>query len=212
MTGLTRRSTMAFFSDARCHYSQRVRIVLAEKGITVDIEECTTDKLPQELIDVNPYGSLPTLLDRELALFDSKVMMEYLDERFPHPPLLPVYPVARAECRQLIHRVERDWAPVIDKLMRDPSSDDAGKKMLAQSIIGMSPLFVDKPYFMSEEFSIADCCFAPILWRLGAVGIRIPSTRQTKPLQDYAERVFNRESFQASLSELEREMPNSFQQ
>lgn len=199
------RSTMALLSDPRSHYSQRVRIVLAEKGVTCDIEEYTPATVPSELADVNPYNSLPTLLDRDLVLYDSKVMMEYLDERFPHPPLLPVYPVARAQSRLWIQRIEKDWAPMVDRLMRgEGSAEDA--KELGQSLTGIAPIFSELPYFMSEEFTLTDCCLAPILWRIKEMCLKVDKSRQTKPLFDYMERIFSREAYQESLSSLEREM------
>src|SRR5690606_4813404 len=115
---VTKRSTMTYFSDARDHYSHRVRIVLAEKGVTVDVVEADPVNIPAELSELNPYNSLPTLVDRELTLYETRVMMEYLDERFPHPPLLPVYPVARAESRQFIYRIEYDWCPLVDTIVK----------------------------------------------------------------------------------------------
>lgn len=199
------RSTMALLSDPRSHYSQRVRIVLAEKGVSCDIEEYTPATVPSELADVNPYNSLPTLLDRDLVLYDSKVMMEYLDERFPHPPLLPVYPVARAQSRLWMQRIEKDWSPMVDRLMRgEGSAEDA--KELGQSLIGIAPIFSELPYFMSEEFTLTDCCLAPILWRVKEMDLKLDKSRQTKPLYDYMERLFSREAFQDSMSSLEREM------
>ena len=118
MTSITRRSTMTLLSDPLSHYSHRVRIVLAEKGISVDIEEYSDATVPPELADLNPYSTLPTLVDRDLVLYESRVMMEYLDERFPHPPLLPVYPVARALSRLWIYRIERDWSSHVDVLSK----------------------------------------------------------------------------------------------
>ena len=199
------RSTMALLSDPRCHYSQRVRIVLAEKGITCDIEEYRPDNVPSELADVNPYNSLPTLLDRDLVLYESKVMMEYLDERFPHPPLLPVYPVARAQSRLWMQRIERDWSPIVDRLLIGQGSE-ADTKELSQSLMGIAPIFSELPYFMSEEFTLVDCCLAPILWRVAEMGVKLPVNRQTRPLLTYMESMFKREAFQLSLSGLEKEM------
>ena len=115
---VAKRSSMTFFSDNTSHYSHRVRIVLAEKGVTVDMVECDSAHPPAELSELNPYNSLPTLVDRDLVLYESKVMMEYLDERFPHPPLLPVYPVARAESRLFIHRIEKDWCSLVDAIQQ----------------------------------------------------------------------------------------------
>lgn len=207
MAIVTKRSTMTFFSDSTSHYSHRVRIVLAEKGVTVDVLSIDPKDPPRELAELNPYNSLPTLLDRELVLFESKIMMEYLDERFPHPPLLPVYPVARGESRQFMYRIERDWCKLVDTII-DGSSKDAQKarKELKEGLLSLAPVFADKPYFMSDEFTLVDCCLAPILWRLTVLGIELPKTKQAKPLNDYMKRLFMRPGFKASLSEREREM------
>jgi RNA polymerase-associated protein len=199
---------MTLFSDNTCQYSHRVRIVLAEKGVTVDMVEAEGGNYPAELSDFNPYNSMPTLVDRELSLFESKVMMEYLDERFPHPPLLPVYPVARAESRQLMYRVERDWCPLVDIMVSQPSSANANAaiKELREQLMALSPLFAERHFFMSEEFTLVDCCVAPILWRLPALGVELPMTKQTKPLFGYMDRLFSREAFKESLTAQEREM------
>jgi RNA polymerase-associated protein len=199
---------MTFFSDNTSQYSHRVRIVLAEKGVTVDLIEADAAHPPAELADLNPYNSLPTLVDRELVLYESKVMMEYLDERFPHPPLLPVYPVARAESRLYIHRIEKDWCSLVDSILHS-RSDNVVKKStreLRESILGIAPIFAEKPFFMSDEFTLVDCCLAPILWRLPSLGVDIRSSKQSKPLLTYMDSLFNRDSFQESLTEQEREM------
>lgn len=205
---VAKRSSMTFYSDSMSHYSHRVRIVLAEKGVTVEMIESEGQHPPAELADLNPYNSLPTLVDRDLVLYESKVMMEYLDERFPHPPLLPVYPVARAESRLYIHRIEKDWCSLLDSIQHSRSENVVTKsiKELRESITAIAPIFSDKPFFMSEEFTLVDCCLAPILWRLPSLGVDIRSSKQTKPLLAYMDTLFARESFQASLSEQEREM------
>jgi RNA polymerase-associated protein len=199
---------MTFFSDPTSHYSHRVRIVLAEKGVTVDLIESDAAHPPEELSELNPYNSLPTLVDRDLVLYESKVMMEYLDERFPHPPLLPVYPVARAESRLLIHRIERDWCSLVDAILNTRSDNVIKKstKELKEGITAIAPIFAEKPFFMSDEFTLVDCCIAPILWRLPSLGVDIRSSKQTKPLLAYMDALFTRDSFQDSLSEQEREM------
>ncbi|MEJ2530876.1 MAG: glutathione S-transferase N-terminal domain-containing protein [Halioglobus sp.] len=205
---VAKRSSMTFFSDSTSHYSHRVRIVLAEKGVTVDLIEVDAAHPPEELAELNPYNSLPTLVDRDLVLYESKVMMEYLDERFPHPPLLPVYPVARAESRLLIHRIEKDWCSLVDAIQNTRSDNVVKKstKELREGILAISPIFAEKPFFMSEEFTLVDCCIAPILWRLPSLGIDIRPSKQSKPLLAYMDLLFNRDSFQESLSEQEREM------
>jgi RNA polymerase-associated protein len=199
---------MTLFSDPGSQYSHRVRIVLAEKGVTVDIEDIDANNVTQEILEANPYGTLPTLVDRDLALYESKVVMEYLDERFPHPPLLPVYPVARAQSRLWIHRIERDWCGLVDSIIADPQAkkSETARKKFAESLISISDIFVEMPFFMSEEFTLVDCCLAPMLWRLPQLGIEVPNTRQTKPLLAYIKRLFERAAFQESLSDLEREI------
>lgn len=204
---VAKRSSMTFYSDPSCQYSHRVRIVLAEKGVTVDIKDHEPDSVPKEVSDINPYSSLPTLVDRDLVLYEHHVMMEYLDERFPHPPLLPVYPVARGESRQLIYRIDRDWSSCVDAIVAAKSKDSVtrARKELRESLLAIAPVFDDKPYFMSDEFTLVDCCVAPILWRLPSLGIELPE-KQSKALDKYMERIFERESFQISLSEVEQEM------
>ncbi|MFP6806877.1 MAG: glutathione S-transferase N-terminal domain-containing protein [Pseudomonadales bacterium] len=205
---VAKHSSMIFYSDGNDHYSQRVRLVLAEKGVSVEIIDVEKGIMPEDLADLNPYNSLPTLVDRDLALYESMVIMEYLDERFPHPPLLPVYPVARAQSRLFIYRIQRDWCGHVDTIIAGRSKDtviDKARKELRESLITIAPIFNEKPYFMSDEFTLVDCCVAPILWRLTVMGIELPP-KHGKPILDYMNRIFEREGFQASLSEAEMDM------
>ena len=204
MSLATKRSSMTLFSDPRDHYSHRVRMVLCEKGVSVDIVEVDPDDRPDELSQINPYNTLPTLLDRDLVLYQSNVIMEYLDERFPHPPLLPVYPVARAQSKLLMHRIEKDWSSAVDLLMSG-SGKDKTRNELRESLAGIAPIFDDRKFFMNEEFSLVDCCVAPILWRLPAIDISLPE-KQTKSMQRYMNDMFSRETFIDSLTESELEM------
>lgn len=199
---------MTFFSDPRDHYSHRVRMVLAEKGVTVDIVDVDPSNKPEDLAEINPYNSVPTLLDRDLVLYESTIIMEYLDERFPHPPLLPVYPVARAQSRLLIHRIEKDWSGRVDILMSGKGREtviEKARKELRESIISVAPVFGEKPFFMSEEFTLVDCCVVPILWRLPVLDIKLPE-RTTKSMQRYMQMMFERPSFRESLTDAELEM------
>jgi len=205
---VTKRSSMTFFSDPQSHYSHRVRIVLAEKGVAVEVIDVDPENKPEEIADHNPYNSLPTLVDRELALYEPNIMMEYLDERFPHPPLLPVYPVARAHSRLLMYRIQKDWCVHVDTLLQGTASAaklDSARKELRESLIATAPIFDEKPYFLSEEFTIVDCLVAPLLWRLGTMGIELP-VKQVQSIQKYMDRLFARESFKSSLSDIEQEM------
>lgn len=201
-----KRSVMTLFSGPTDIFSHQVRIVLAEKGVSVEIENVEAGNLPQDLIDLNPYQTVPTLVDRELTLYDSRVVMEYLDERFPHPPLMPVYPVARGSSRLMMHRIEKDWYSLMYKIENKDPQADAARKQLKEEFILISPIFNEMPFFMSEEFSLVDCYLAPLLWRLPFWNIDILKGKETEGIRSYMERVFERDSFLASLTEAEREM------
>lgn len=195
------------YSDPADHYSHRVRLVLAEKGIAVQVFDINPEQGSGKLAEINPYGSLPTLIDRDLLLYEPGVIMEYLEERYPHPPLLPVYPVARANSRLLMHRIQSDWCVLADRILDRCSGESVCNQLrreLLKSLLDVSPLFAEKPYFLSEEPSLVDCCLLPLLWRLPLLGIELP--RSAKPLLEYMERQFARQAFQASLSAVERDM------
>lgn len=201
-----KRSVMTLYSGATDILSHRARIVLAEKGVSYEVINIEAHGKPEDLLELNPYGTVPTLVDRELALYETNIISEYLDERFPHPPLMPVYPVARAKARLIIYRFDREWMPLIRKLEAAKGNDlRAASKELASYISQLVPLFNSGPYFMGEEFTLVDCCIAPVLWRLPAWGITF-SPVETKAINKYAERVFQRDSFQASLTEAEQEL------
>lgn len=197
-----RRAVMTLFSGANDMYSHQVRIVLAEKGVNVDIHYVTADNMPEDLYEVNPYGSVPTLIDRELGLYRASIINEYLDERFPHPPLMPVYPVARGRCRLMMDRIENDWYSLARKVA---AGDEDARQELKESILSVAPVFAEQPFFMSEEFSLVDCYLAPLLWRLPAFGIELDGAA-AKPIKSYMLKVFERESFQASLTDLEKDI------
>lgn len=201
----SKRAAMILFSDPLCPYCHRVRMVLAEKGISVDVVDVDAHNLPSEVLDVNPYASVPTLVDRDLRLFESRIIIEYLDERFPHPPLLPVDPVARANARLFMYRVDRDWYAMMGRIFRGSEDDKVlARQELRESLIVTAPVFAAHPFFMSDEFSLVDCCVAPLLWRLPALGIQLPD--QAKAVRNYMTRIFAWESFRASLTEAEREL------
>jgi RNA polymerase-associated protein len=201
----SRRSVMTLFSSPTDPFSHRARIVLAEKGITYEIADVEPDNLPEDLVDLNPYQSVPTLVDRELVLYDANVIMEYLDERFPHPPLMPVDPVSRAKSRLALHRIDRDWYGQLPEIESgDEKRASKARKILRDSLISSADVFGFKPFFLSDELTLVDCAVMPLLWRLPAYGIELPA--QAKPVLAYADRMFKRESFRTSLSEAERDM------
>lgn len=200
-----RRSVMTLFSDAIDPQSHRARVVLAEKGITVEVLNIDPENKPEDLIDLNPYQSVPTLVDRELVLYDPRVIMEYLDERFPHPPLMPVDPVSRAKSRLALYRIEQDWYSLANEIeTKGEKAAAKARKMLRDSLASSAEVFGFKPYFLSDEFSLVDASILPILWRLPYYKVELPP--QAKAVMDYAERMFARETFQASLTEAERDI------
>lgn len=201
-----RRSVMTLFSRPTDIHSHRTRLVLAEKNINIEIANVLGDDLPEDLMDLNPYHTVPTLVDRDLTLYDSRVIIEYLDERFPHPPLMPVDPVMRAQFRLALFRIETDWYSIAEEAesTSDGRLSSKSRKLLRESILQSSELFGARPYFLSDEFSLVDASIAPILWRLPVYGIELGS--QAEAIEGYMERVFARRSFLQAMTELEQEM------
>ena len=204
-----RRSVMALYSDATDAACHAVRFVLAEKAINVEIMDVSPDNRSEDLNQLNPYDTILTLADRDLVLYDAQIIMEYLDERFPHPPLMPVDPVSRANNRLCRYRVERDIYSVMKRLDQGRNvSVSSERKALRDHLTAIAPLFSQKKFFMSDDFTLADCFIAPVLWRLSHYRVKLPG--QTRSLRSYADRIFEREAFKASLSELEREMGEGY--
>ena len=197
---------MTLFSSARDPLSHRVRIVLGVKGLDIDVVDVSSGNLPEDLLDLNPYHSLPTLVDRDLVLYDSRVIMEYIDERFPHPPLMPVDPLARAKTRLALYRIERDWYPAAQAIDDEPDKKLKPKlrQELRDTIVQSTELFKVRPFFLSSEYSMVDATIAPILWRLPHYEIELPP--QAAPILKYAELVFSRPGFRRTLSGAEQEM------
>lgn len=201
----SKRSVMTLFTGKSDPMSHRARIVLNEKNVTFEVHYVEDGDLPEDLIDLNPYNTVPTLVDRDLVLYDSRVIIEYLDERFPHPPLMPVDPVSRARTRLMLHRIDRDWYSLLPDLEGDDKAKRAAAgKELRDSLVSLAPLFDAKPYFISDDYSLIDCVVAPLLWRFDHWGIVLPP--QAKAIVKYADRLFERSSFQDSLTKAEREL------
>jgi len=201
-----RRSMMGLFSGNTCIRSHQVRFVLREKGITTDIQNVGGKKVPEDLIALNPYASIPTLTDRELVIYDSGVIIEYLDERYPHPPLMPVSPVDRAKVRLALVSLEADIVSTAIQLDAElgTKNENSLRKKLKSMLNASLDLFSSNKYFLNDELTVIDCVLAPILWRLEYFGISLG--KEQKAITDYMERVFSRETFQDSLSEDEEEM------
>jgi RNA polymerase-associated protein len=200
-----RRSVMTLYSGTDCYHSHQVRLVLAEKCVTFDVLYVDIENPPGDLLQLNPYTGVPTLVDRDLVLYNPYIIMEYLDERFPHPPLLPVYPVARAKSRLMMHRIEEDWYSLVKQIQTgNKEKSETARRQLCENLIALAPAFADSSYFLSPELSLVDCTILPLLWRLPSLGIDLPP--HAKAVKEYARRLFKREAFLASLSEVEREM------
>ncbi|MGR9099747.1 MAG: glutathione S-transferase N-terminal domain-containing protein [Gammaproteobacteria bacterium] len=196
---------MTLYSLPDCAMSHCARIVLYEKGVTADIEYYDHSDPPEDLLELNPNGSSPTLIDRDLVLYDSRIIMEYLDERFPHPPLHQMDPVSRANARMIIKRIDEDWYQLLDEILNSGEKKSArAKKLLKESLIASVPVFESNCYFMRNEFSLVDCVLAPLLWRLPALGIDFPP--QAEAINTYAKRLFARKGFRASLSDKEKKL------
>jgi len=192
------RTVLALYSaadDIQCH---RVRLVLAAKGVTYDLIVVDPAKPPQDLLDLNPYNSLPTLVDRELTLYDTSVVCEYLDERYPHPPLMPIDPLSRARLRLAAVRIERDWLPEVEHIKAGGRPAETARKRLREHLLTALPLFKVSKFFLNPEMSLADCLVAPIVWRLSSLGVELG--REGKPILDYGERLFHSQGYVRSLT------------
>jgi RNA polymerase-associated protein len=198
---------MTLFSSPKDMWSHRTRFVLAEKDVTLDIIDVDGRSLPADLLDLNPYQSLPTLVERDLVLYDSRIIMEYLDERYPHPPLMPIDPITRARFRIAIYRIERDWYTLAADIEQtsDRKRSEEARQTLHDSIMANVEVFRAAPYFQSPDFTLVDATIAPVLWRLPSWGISL-NPQQADSVMQYERRVFTRAAFRRSLSWAERAM------
>ncbi|MCD8525444.1 MAG: glutathione S-transferase N-terminal domain-containing protein [Gammaproteobacteria bacterium] len=199
----TKRPVMTLYTGVNDLYGHQVKIVLAEKGVSAEHVFVSSDDAPEVLAELNPYGTFPTLVDRDLVLFNASIILEYLDERFPHPPLLPIYPVARARARLMMYRIEREWYRPANILLSGASSSEdlaQAREDLLQSLLGVAKTFDESPYFLNDEFSLIDCVVAPLLFRLGRMKISFPAGK-AKSIEAYMDRIFNRDSFVSSLTD-----------
>lgn len=187
--------------------SHAVRFIMAHKSIECAVIELEFDDMPEEVLELNPCQTMPTLFDRGMVLYDLSVIMEYLDERFPFPPLLPIDPIEKAEKRLLIYRFTRAegcWYELVDTILNgDKKAADAARKTLNGNLIELIPLFAYQPYFKSDTMTLVDVCLAPVLWRLGILGIELGD--KAKPILSYAARLFDKEGFQEGLTFCEKD-------
>lgn len=202
---MARRSSITLYSDPASVHSHRVRLVMAEKGVAqYDVVALREDEQSEDLLDLNPYNTVPTLVDRELVVYDPRIIVEYIDERYPHPPLMPVDPVLRAQYRLAIFRMEADLYALCDDLDATPAVARKARTRMTELLTTLAAEFSPKQ-FIGEEFSLLDCTLAPILWRLEHYRVVLPAKHGDR-LEQYAARLFARPAFEASLSKLEAEM------
>lgn len=187
--------------DIQCH---RVRLLLAAKGVSYERAMVEPGKPPEDLVDLNPYATTPTLVDRDLTLYDTSVICEYLDERYPHPPLMPIDPLSRARLRLAAVRIERDWLPEVDIIRAGGRPADAARKRLREQLLASLPLFKAAKFFLNPEMSLADCLVAPVVWRLPWLGVDLG--KEGRPILDYGERLFHSQGYARSLTAEEKAM------
>jgi RNA polymerase-associated protein len=196
------RTVLTLYSSRDCVHCHRVRLVLAAKGVVYDFVAVNPQAPPEDLLDLNPYHSVPTLVDRDLVLYETSVVCEYLDERYPHPPLMPVDPLSRARLRLGMVRMERDWLPLVDLIKAGGRPGEAARKRLREALLASLPLFKAAKFFLNAELSLADCALAPLIWRLPSLGVDLP--REARVIEEYGERIFRNPGFTRSLTEEEK--------
>ncbi|WP_300614898.1 glutathione S-transferase N-terminal domain-containing protein [Dokdonella sp.] len=192
------RTILTLYSAPDSVHCHRVRMTLAAKGVSYDHVVVDLDSPPEDLIDLNPYNSVPTLVDRDLVLYDTSVICEYLDERYPHPPLMPVDPMSRARLRLAIVRIENDWLTLVEQIEEGGKGAEAARKALRDDLVRNASAFKASKFFLSPEVSLADCALAPLVWRLDSLGVQLP--REAQPIIDYGERIFRSQGFVRSMT------------
>lgn len=196
---------MKLYSGTTCPFSHRCRIVLYEKGMDFQIVDVDLFDKPEDLAAMNPYNQTPVLVERELILYESNIINEYIDDRFPHPQLMPADPVLKARARLFLFRFEGDLFSHIDAIEAGTQRQaDKARELVRDNLVQIAPVFAHQKYMLGDEFSMLDVAIAPLLWRLDLYGIQLP--RQAAPLMKYAERLFSRSAFVEALTPSEKVM------
>ncbi|MBC3885587.1 glutathione S-transferase N-terminal domain-containing protein [Undibacterium griseum] len=200
---------MVLYSGTTCPFSQRCRLVLFEKGMDFEIRDVDLFNKPEDISTMNPYGQVPILVERELILYESNIINEYIDERFPHPQLMPADPLQRARARLMLFNFEKELFVHVHTLENDKSSSsakaqDKARAEIRDRLTQLAPLFVKNKYMLGDEFSMLDVAVAPLLWRLDHYGIELSKT--AAPIMKYAERIFSRPAYIEALTPSEKVM------
>jgi len=192
------RNALTLFSARDCVVCHRVRLVLAAKGVSYDLVPVDPTNPPEDLVDLNPYHSVPTLVERDNAIYISNVIAEYLDERYPHPALMPAEPIFRAMHRIAMRQVEQDWVPQVQAIMAGGKGVEPVRKRLRELILESLPFFKGNRFFFGNDMSLVDCAITPIIWRLPALGVVLP--KDAKCVEDYGLRIFRNPAFTRSMT------------
>ena len=189
---------MVLYSGTTCPYSQRCRFVLFEKGMDFEIRDIDLYNKPEDIAHMNPYGQVPIIAERDLLLYESNIINEYIDERFPHPQLMPADPVMRARTRLFLNNFEKELFVHVSVLedrnaAQDPKRQERARLAIRDRLSQLAPMLLKNKYMLGDEFSMLDVAIAPLLWRLDHYGIELP--KNAAPLQKYAERIFSRPAY-----------------
>ena len=201
---------MVLYSGTTCPFSQRCRFVLFEKGMDFEIRDVDLYNKPEDISNMNPYGQVPILVERDLILYESNIINEYIDERFPHPQLMPADPVMRARARLFLFNFERELFVHVQQLERRDHNKDSSRLMerarqqIRDRLTQLTPIFLKNKFMLGEDFSMLDVAIAPLLWRLDHYAIEMPKT--AAPLMKYAERIFSRPAYIEALTPSEKVM------
>jgi RNA polymerase-associated protein len=193
------RNSLTLYSAKNCVVCHKVRLVLAAKGVTYDLVPVDTANPPEDLLMLAPhYHSVPTLVERDNAIYISNVIGEYLDERYPHPALMPAEPIFRAMHRIAVRQVEMDWVPQVQTIQSGGKNADAARKRLRELILESLPFFKGNKFFFGNDMSLVDCAITPIIWRLPWLGVQLP--KDAKCVEDYGLRIFRNPAFTRSMT------------
>lgn len=196
---------MTLYSGTTCPFSQRCRIVLFEKGMDFEVIDVDLMNKPEDLAVMNPYNRVPVLVERDLILYEANIINEYIDERFPHPQLMPADPVMRGRARLFLYRFETELFAYVDALEKAESkAAEKARPIVRDNLAQIAPVFAKQKYMLGDDFSMLDVAIAPLLWRLEYYGIVLP--KQASALLKYAERIFSRQGFIDALTPSEKSM------
>ncbi|TXF10556.1 glutathione S-transferase N-terminal domain-containing protein [Pelomicrobium methylotrophicum] len=196
---------MRLYSGTTCPFSHRCRIVLYEKGMDFEIIDVDLYNKPEDLAVMNPYNQVPVLVDRDLILYESNIINEYIDDRFPHPQLMPADPVMRARARLFLFRFEQELFFHVQAIEKgSQKAAEKGRQVIRDNLVQIAPVFARQKYMLGDDYTMLDVAIAPLLWRLDHYGIQLP--KQAAPLMKYAERIFSRPAFIDALTPSEKVM------